>query len=121
MKELKPRSLVMAVEFGHDINVVAQQYVQQFNESGGFVIEKYSVRKPTEEEIAQLQKRNVDSLGIVKKGDEWFSQSSDGRKIVAKPLFVIEIQETRRLPMDLEKLKLLKAEEKLKSVKGVGR
>lgn len=114
------RPLLLAVEIEHDRNVVAQQWVQQFNETGGFVIQEYTLRKPTESEIEQA-KKYTKAAEIVKKGDEWFTQAKVSGKIVTKIMFVLDIKKAERLPMDLEKLKLLKAEEKLNSVKGVGK
>lgn len=114
------RPLLLAMDIEHDRNVVAQQWVQQFNEAGGYVIQEYTLRKPTESEIEQA-KKYTKAAEIVKKGDEWFTQAKVSGKIVTKIMFVLDIKKAERLPMDLEKLKLLKAEEKLNSVKGVGK
>lgn len=114
--QMKP--LIIAIGMEHDANVVARQWVDEFNQSGGFVIQGYTLRRPTDLEIEQAKKYTGE---VVKKGGEWFTQATISGKIVTKKIFVIDIQKAERLPMDLEKLKLLKAAEKLKSVKGEGK
>lgn len=116
--------IMLALDIGHDVGKFAQDYVDRFNEVGGFVILKFKTRKATDAEIDKVKQSNaLKKIDFLKKNGDWFSQSKDNTgKIVTKTIFVIDILKAERLPKQIEEMKIKKAQEKFKmpSVKGVG-
>ena len=114
MSEVNFRPILLMGEATTKVDDLARQYVEKFNEVGGFVIEKYKARNPTDEEVAHAKKTIMVGLRVEKTGNDWFTVAPVNNMLTKVRLFVVEVTQHRRLPKDIEDMKLEKAKATIK-------
>ena len=117
MSEVVFHPILLAGDATIKVEELAQQYVDKFNEVGGFVIEKFKTRNPTDEEMEGAKKKLMLGLRVDKLNDEWFTIQAINGTLTKQRLFVVEVTQHRRLPADIEKMKIEKAKATIKLTK----
>lgn len=85
------KEILLAVDVGYDLDLVAQEYVKAFNQSGKFRIVQWKVREPKQDQIADIKSFNQHiKLEWVK--DHWESVYVElNGKEVRKRLFLLQL------------------------------
>jgi len=86
--------IYLTVEVGYSIDNVAKAYIEAFNKSGPYMATKYEWRRPTDQELSELQK--------------------SGEIQNNKKVFVLVITEYKKIPDNLFKLRPVDKDFKVK-------
>jgi len=96
--------ILLAVDWGADVNAVTSAYVEAFNKSGAYIILSYEIRKPTASEIKWAEKV-VDEVREVNGRFQTVKKMFDGTEVL-KELFVMIPGNTQKMPDHIVKMRM---------------
>ncbi len=104
MSEEKVPEILLAVEWGASVDMVASAYVKAFNKAGAYIILSYKVRQPTSAEI-EMAAKDVDEVREVNGKFQTVKKMFDGTEVL-KELFVMIPDKTQKMPEHIVKMRM---------------
>lgn len=95
MSQEKINDILLAVEWGHDPNPVAANYVTAFNKSGAYMILSYCIREPNSDEV-EIGKLYYDKA--TKIDEMWKLTKTVLGTVEMKRLFVLVVEKSQKVP-----------------------
>ena len=103
MKEVVP-VILLAVQWGADVNESASAYVEAFNKCGSHIILSYHTRQPHPQELTMAEKQ-YDGIKKVDGKFQVMKKIFDGTE-EKKELFVLVPDKTQKMPEHIVKMRL---------------
>lgn len=104
MSEEKVPEILLAVDWGASVDVVASAYVEAFNKAGAYIILSYKVRQPTPAEV-EFAGTHVDEVREVGGKFQTVKKMFDGTEAL-KELFVMIPDKTQKMPEHVMKMRM---------------